>query len=60
MVAAPPPMPSSAQSAARRPIHAPAAVQPLRTSEPSTAVSNGPAKLMLAAPLTAAAMVFAS
>ena len=31
------------------PTHAPADVQPLRTSEPSTAVSKGPAKVIDAA-----------
>src|ERR1051325_2254905 len=53
-------MPASAQSAARRPIQAPAEVQALRTSAPSTAVSNGPAKDMLAAPVTAESIVAVS
>ena len=55
-----PPIPASAQSAARRPIQAPAEVHALRMSAPSTAVSNGPAKDMLAAPVTAESIVFAS
>ena len=59
-VTAPPPIPASAQSAARKPTHAPADVQAFRTSGPSTAVSNGPANDMLAAPVTASSIVLAS
>ena len=46
--------------AERIPMVGPMLVHALRTSAPSTAVSNGPAKVMLAAPVMAVSIVLAS